>query len=656
MPPQQVDYDKLAKEHGGTPVSATPDQAVDYDALAREMGGTPARFQTENVKDVYGHAVVGDSGVGGFLEEATKSINPRLINAAIQQAFWHPIETAKGLHSAQDKLRLEAGEAFKKGDTATGLRKVVDWLIPILGPRLSEAGDFGAKGDVSRMLGATTDVAVNLFGQKAIPSSLPVLPRIGAKQPAAVAEAVQFGLREGIPVDVATASGNRFIGTAQKVAEESILGSHLVGPQARAAQTQALTATADRLATRASPTAVTADLAGQALRDAVASRAAAYNAAADTAYSRLRALETQAATPVQTGVTPAGQPILRTMLAVDTAPTKAAMKPIYQALQEENALVPFMSESGKGRALVALDRLMKAPDLAPLSIADGALGELKSLARVDETFRRTMGQGIAAAAVTNLEKAVRTTAQGAGPDVFRALVEGRAATVNKSKTIEVLNKLDPGSKRGAPGEPRAFFTAATRPKDAGIKQLRALAGLAPDELRQVGRAWLEETFAKAGPEGWLKHADGMFAEWQKLYPQTKQMLFRDAAHVKDLDNFFLLVKKMSENPNPSGSGLAVIKGGELAALWSAPGAGLKYTLTAPLVAKLLLDPRATRLLVQGLRLPVNAKVARAAWVGQLGRLLEAQHLGAPIPAGGEEDARKVRPSVAPGTAPAPPRR
>lgn len=60
MARQAIDYDKLAKEHGGT-VVATP--TVDYDALAREVVGTteaaaPARFQTTNEKDAQGNAVV----------------------------------------------------------------------------------------------------------------------------------------------------------------------------------------------------------------------------------------------------------------------------------------------------------------------------------------------------------------------------------------------------------------------------------------------------------------------------------------------------------------------------------------------------------------------------------------------------------------------
>ena len=207
----------------------------------------------------------------------------------------------------------------------------------------------------------------------------------------------------------------------QRVAEESLLGSTFVSPGARAAQTEALTATANRLAARASPASVVPEQAGQAVRDAVTARAAAYNAAADAAYTKLRAIEAQAARPVVTGpagtvtspiLSPSGQPIttatkppMTVMCRSTSRPPKRRCGRSTTTLKREAELVPLMGD--KARALTALDRLMQAPDLAPLSIADSALGELKNLSRVDQTFRRTAGQGIAAEAVTNLDKAVR---------------------------------------------------------------------------------------------------------------------------------------------------------------------------------------------------------------------------------------------------------
>jgi hypothetical protein len=102
------------------------------------------------------------SGIGGFFSEATKSINPVNINAAIQSMFWHPIDTAKGMLKAQDVPRHEAMTSFQQGDYVTGTRKLIDWLIPVLGPRLDEAADYMQQGQIGRGLGATADVGLTI--------------------------------------------------------------------------------------------------------------------------------------------------------------------------------------------------------------------------------------------------------------------------------------------------------------------------------------------------------------------------------------------------------------------------------------------------------------------------------------------------------------
>jgi len=570
------------------------------------------------------------SALSRFTSNAGAALNPVTMVTGLYKAVESPEavgRTLENIYGASAAQAAKAAEAYRQGRYLEMAGHGAA-MFPVIGPAAAESGEQIASGDIAGGTGKAVGLIGSILAPSAITkaaSSVPIVPRVGARVPAPVREAVQFGLREGVPVDVATATGNRFLRGTQRIAEESLLGSR-IGETARAAQAEALTATGQRLAGRASPTAVTAEQAGQAARDAVTRRAASYQTAADTAYDKLRAIEAQQAARIQQtggiqGPATAARPFTAVPLAVDIAPTKAAMQPIYQALADENAIVPFMSGSQKGKALVALERLMKAPDQAPLSIADGALGELKDLARVDQTFRRTVGQGIAAEAVTNLDKAVRATAQQAGPDALRALMDGRAATVNKFKTIELLDTLAK--------EPVGVFNQATWAKDAGLARLRNLARVAPNEVRQIGRAWIENALTKATAEGGFGRAQGLLADWHNLGPQTKQLLFRDAAHVKDLDNFFLLAKKLAENPNPSGTALTVLKGAELSKLgqeimMGAPGLGVGYTLSAPVVAKLLLSPRTTRLLLQGLRIPVSAKAARTAWAGELGRLLQDQ--------------------------------
>jgi hypothetical protein len=541
------------------------------------------------------------SALGRFASSVGAALNPVTMVTGLAGAVAHPLDTLGHIYQAGAAEAGKAAEAAREGRYSEMVGHGAATVLPVIGPAAAAAGEQIGRGDVAGGLGAGVGLVGSVLAPAAITKvakAVPILPRIGRNVPPAVAEAVQFGLREGVPVDVATATGNRFVRGAQRLTEES-LGGSVIAEKARGAQGAALQATGERLAARTSPLPVAAEQAGQAVRDAVTARAAAYDAAADAGYSKLRAIEAQHG------------------IAVDLAPTQAALRPIYDALKREAELVPLMGD--KARALTALDRLMRAPDMAPLSIADSALGELKSLARVDQAFRRTAGQGVAAEAVSNLDRAVRAGAQSAGPDAMRALMDGRAATVNKFKTIDVLDKLA--------AEPVRVFNQATWAKDAGIAQLRNLARIAPNEVRQIGRAWLENAITKATAEGGFGRAQGLLAEWQNLGPQTKQLLFRDAAHVKDLDHFFLLAKKLAENPNPSGTALTLVKGGEVGAWFTAPGLGIPYSLTAPMVAKLLLSPRTTRVLLQGLRLPVSATAARTAWAGQLGRLLQEQAPG-----------------------------
>ncbi len=231
-------------------------------------------------------------------------------------------------------------------------------------------------------------------------------------------------------------------------------------------------------------------------------------------------------------------------LAVDLRAAKTALRPIYERLKREGELAPLMG--GKADGLRALDRLVNGPDHAPLSVVDGALGDLKSMARgASMPELRTAGQGTAAFAVQQLEKLVRARALAAGPEVLQALEEGRSATKAKAEVGDVLETLRE--------EPIAAFRQLTAPKDAGIKMLRAVRDVAPMKMQDVARAWLEQQLTLARQEGGFGHADRLWSDWNKLGPETKQILFAAPGQTEALDRFFLLAKRIAENPNPSGT-------------------------------------------------------------------------------------------------------
>jgi hypothetical protein len=524
--------------------------------------------------------------------------------------------TVQGIGQAHGRMKQEADAAFAAGDYALGTRKVLSWLTPVVGPAvIDKSADFVMKGDYGSALGVILGFGVNLATPAVISKvralRVPLAPRnVNPTERAAV----RFGMREGVPVDAATATGNRFVRGAQKLADESFLGS-VAGSKARQAQAEALAATGERLAARTAAAPVTAEQAGQGVRDAVAAKATAMGQEATTAYTTLRALEAQKAQRISQvggvqGPATSVRPFTDVPLAVDIAPTKAALRPIYDALTREAALVPLLGD--KAKALTTLDRLMQAPDLASLSVADAALSDIKALARVDQAFSRTRGQGIAAKAVSNLDQAVVAAAKQGGADVFKALMDGRAATVNKYKAIGVFDVLR--------SEPVQVFNQLTARQDTAVNLLRSVQREAPKELPRLGRAYLEGLLEKATAEGGFGRAQGLMADWQKLGLQSKMLMFKDPALIRDIDSFFLLAKRIADNPNPSGTALTVTKYGELSLLVSNPLVGVPMSVSAAGLSKLLHSPRAVRVMLRGLRVPVGNRAAATAATAEFGKI------------------------------------
>lgn len=291
-------------------------------------------------------------------------------------------------------------------------------------------------------------------------------------------------------------------------------------------------------------------------------------------------------------------------MAVDLRDAKQALKPLYDRMLREGQLAPLMGE--QARALRALDKIVNGPDFEELMVVDAALGELKGLARGGKNGPalpelRTAGQGRAAAAVVELERLVRKRAEQAGPNVLRALEEGRSATKGKIEVGELFDVLD--------GEPVGAFNQLTAPKDAHIELLRQVREAAPASVPDVARAWLEQRLELAQREGGFGHADKLWSDWNNLGPETKRILF-SAEHADALDRFFLLAKRIGENPNPSGSAHTFISAANLAGAAATaifhPLAGLAELLSPWAVSKLLYSKGGVQALTKWMQANANA--------------------------------------------------
>jgi hypothetical protein len=361
----------------------------------------------------------------------------------------------------------------------------------------------------------------------------------------------------------------------------------------------------EELAAQGHPTPVTPLQAGEAVRGAVSDVVTKLHGEANAAYDSIRAVEAQSPIPIKmTGV-------------------KAALKPIYDSLKRQLPVTQQQASPG----LKAIENILNGPDSAPLSQAEADLGAIKAMTRGAEMPElRGVGQGVAAKAVAELDSTITKAADTAG--VGKELRAGRAATAQKYRAGETLSQLR--------AEPVRVFNQTTYANDAGIEQLKQIAQLAPKELPKIGRAYLDDLMGQATAEGGFDKARTLATKWAKLGDQTKQMLFKDPAYIKDLDNFFMLAKKIGESPNPSGTAHTVLVAGQTGLLVTNPITGAASVVGTAALSKLLHSAAGVRLLTKGFQVPVGNPAAATAIFGDLSQALDLPVTGLapmmPVPA------------------------
>ena len=584
-------------------------------------------FSTDNARDEQGRVIVRDQE-RTWIDELVdvgrgwwQNVNPVNAIKATGGAIMHPVETVKAVGAAQGALAVKAEEAFKQGDYITGSRHLLNYLLPLIGPALDESSDDIAEGryaeGVGKALGLGTSVVVpSVIGR--IPKAR-VLPSISTRTRNPVeSAAIEFGEQRGIPLDAATATGRPALRAIEKRVANSMGGEATASKMIRDQQ-EGFTRVGRELADETHPSTVTSQQAGESLRQSLETRVTGLNDAATRAYDTLRQLEAQ--TPAQTRSVTPGAPVQSMRLAVDLRPVRAQLEPLYKELTRERELVGTL-QGGKARTLVALDTLMQADDFAPLSVVDGALGELKSLARTKGIpATRTPGQATAAQAVMALEKEVQAAAHRGGPPVVKALTDGRTATKQKYAVMDVLDGLS--------DEPVKTIRSLVAPDDSAIARLKSIQQIAPQEMPKIGRAYLEDMLDTATESGRFDHVDKLYADWQKLGGETKKLLFPRPDLVASLDKFFLLAKRTAENPNPSGTAhaLTVLNVASQPGMWA--------------LAKLLYTPQGVRALTRGLELslmPSSLTARRTAIANLTNVAREAGISLEALPAGADQQA------------------
>lgn len=281
---------------------------------------------------------------------------------------------------------------------------------------------------------------------------------------------------------------------------------------------------------------------------------------------------------------------------VDVRSAKEQLRPLEQQLSRQ--MPPTQQAANPG--LNAIRNILAGPDFAPLSQMDRDLSTIKAMARKHG--------GLAKLAAGALDSAVRDAADLAGPELSQALQQGRAATTAKYQISDVLKKV---AGKDADREPVAIMKRLTAPADANIKLLRRVQELAPQQMGEVSRAYLDQLFAKATAEGGFDRAQGLQAEWQKLGSRTKEILFPQPGQRQALDHFFLLAKRIAESPNPSQSGLVAASAGQLAYAFTHPVTGVPIVLGTGALSALLRSRIGVRLLTQGMSMQLKGQAMAA---------------------------------------------
>jgi len=147
---------------------------------------------------------------------------------------------------------------------------------------------------------------------------------------------------------------------------------------------------------------------------------------------------------------------------------------------------------------------------------------------------------------------------------------------------------------------------------AGNEALTALEAGRRAAAKEAGAEWLSDQFQKAQEAGGFEHLKVLFNNWNKLSQTEKRTMF-NPKQTAELNNLFLGLKMLSENPNPSGTAFVAAISGQMAA---AAGGGLinpmfwLSQLGTAGISKLLRSDVGVKLLTEGLKVPRNTERGR----------------------------------------------
>jgi hypothetical protein len=478
--------------------------------------------------------------------------------APIMQAGLHPIEAVKQLPQVggqivgqQKEMFRKAAEERKQGHPIEAGGYELAGTLPVVGPAAAQAGEEFREGRWRTGAAHTVELLAPEAAKPVVRFAKPVVrfgkAKLGSKAtavPTVEAEAIK-----SVEPHVDLSVGQRTHRPGLQKIERQVL-TNLPGSEKRATefflrQQEQLANRGRQLAGEVSKVRANAYESGQGLQQRLGQRINRLKGYADQIYDSVRQETAAAKQTVQTGTRqssilgPGGQPVTQPVYSVletpvDLQPMRKALTPIYEDLTRA------MPEARRANspAYTALKDLMTSNETHMNAMDfDRSLSAIKALARDGESpFLSTKSQRVAKQIITEGETQLKQALGKVSPDLEAKLTKGRNAVRSYHETAELLQDLH--------SEPSALYHNLTTGGDRVFDTLKDLNRMAPKEVRTVGRTYLEGMIDKATAEGGFARSAGVMADWKRMGPETKKLLFGPQL-TKELDQFFLAAKKLA---------------------------------------------------------------------------------------------------------------
>jgi hypothetical protein len=269
-------------------------------------------------------------------------------------------------------------------------------------------------------------------------------------------------------------------------------------------------------------------------------------------------------------------------LPVDMRPTKAALAPLEEEITRR--MTPAQRRADPG--LSAIQNILSRPDALPASVAEADLSYLKSISRSEASGQ---AKRIAGIAIDALDKQVKDAVSQAGPDALDSLNNARGSWAARSSILDDVKSLT-NDATGSTGQTMAI-NKLIQPSDANFPMLEKVLLTAPNAGQDIGKAYLTEHVFKSAAQG--ENFTGAIQaanKWNHIGPRTKAALY-SPEQIQNVNDFLELAKRVSENPNPSGTGTmnGLMKMG---VMFMHPVASIPTLVFGRNIAKVLYNPAA----------------------------------------------------------------